>query len=190
MAMHSMELRRPPLRGLRALGVLAAIAGAVALMALLAGWLSLVFQQAVYLAYASVFLLAVYVYRRFVVEYRYTLTKDGAFVVERLTGSKARVLFAGDTGDIAYYGDAASAPAAAKTRRFLLSGNAGGSLALVLREEDGLTALHIAPDEKMHELLTGLRDGTISPANGEDASADEAVDSISCAEGDEKKEQA
>lgn len=164
--MYSMELRRPPLRGLRAIGVIAAIVAAVFLSTFLANLLALWVPAAAYLSYALVFLLALYAYKRFVVEYRYSLSRGGTFMVERLAGSRARELFKERVGDIEYYGDPEGAPKTAKSRRFLLSDDARTARALVVTERDAQTTLYLQPDERMDELLGRLAAGL--PAFEED----------------------
>jgi len=156
--------------------VVLGITAAVMCTTLVAGLLAEIHRAMAYLAYAGVLLIAVYVMRRFVVEYRYAITKKGEFVVARIMGGRVREVLRAELAEIEHYGDVSAVPASAKTRRFLLEKEDAGVRALVLSDGEELTAVHIKPDEEMDRLLVGFFDGSIGPDDEDTAGCAEEVD--------------
>ncbi len=165
--MYTMDLRHKPMRGLRAIGVVLGIVGMVALMTLMAGALSRVTPYASYIAFGAVFLLAYFVYKRFIVEYRYRLDKGGFLWIERLAGDRTRPLAQLNLAVAAYYGSAEGAPQAEKTQKYTIEGHANEQRLLIVQS----CAYVLQPDAQLDALLAE-RSGKPAPEPDEGADAD------------------
>jgi hypothetical protein len=144
--MLSMELRHKRARGLRSFGLVLAIVAGVIVLTLITQLLSAVTPYAGYLTFGVILLFALYIFKRFVVEYRYTLNEEGTFTVERLSGSRSHVLVQLELAKAQYYGLPGEAvPTVDQTRRFTLTDSENPERVLVI----GKAAFHLQPNEEM-----------------------------------------
>ena len=150
---YSLDIKHRKIGFLKGVGMVLCLLLVIFVMTFIAWLIRPHFYYATYLPYAFGLLLAIFVYYRYILEYRVILM-EGRVYVCRLSGEREKPLWDAAAKDFIYFGPVEGAPQVEKYRRFVLGQNA---LPTVMAVTGSAGAVCFQADEKLERLINEAR---------------------------------